>query len=41
MPLFSVDTSGYAAGPLDTSQPGRYEIGGFSDVPFTVIDLLS
>ncbi|MEU7323579.1 hypothetical protein ACIQKE_10125 [Streptomyces griseoviridis] len=41
MPLFSVDTSGYAAGPLDTSQPGRYEIGGFSDAAFTMIDLLS
>ncbi|MFJ8276138.1 hypothetical protein ACIRA2_02475 [Streptomyces griseoviridis] len=41
MPVFSVDTSGYAAAILGTSQSGRYEIGGFSDVPFTVIDLLS
>ncbi|MFI6249065.1 TROVE domain-containing protein [Streptomyces sp. NPDC051016] len=41
VPLFSVDTSGYAPGPLDTSQPGRYEIGGFSDAAFTMIDLLS
>lgn len=40
VPLFSVDTSGYAAGPLDTSQ-SRYEIGGFSDAAFTMIELLS
>ncbi|MET9086181.1 TROVE domain-containing protein [Streptomyces sp. NPDC004237] len=41
VPMFSVDTSGYAPAPLDTSQPNRYEIGGFSDACFTMIDLLS
>ncbi|MFJ9155546.1 hypothetical protein ACIRPS_01970 [Streptomyces griseoviridis] len=41
MPLFSVDTSGYAVAILGTSQSGRYEIGGFSDAAFTMIDLLS
>ncbi|MYQ45533.1 hypothetical protein GTW40_10745 [Streptomyces sp. SID4985] len=32
-----------AKGPaaIDTSQPNRYEIGGFSDQLFTMVDLLS
>ncbi|WP_164784823.1 hypothetical protein [Streptomyces griseoviridis] len=41
VPLFSADMSGYAAAILGTSQSGRYEIGGFSDAAFTMIDLLS
>jgi hypothetical protein len=41
VPMFSVDTSGYAASPLDTSMPNRYEIGGFSDRLFTMVDFLS
>jgi hypothetical protein len=41
VPLFGVDVAGYAASGIDTSQPNRYEIGGFSDKLFTMIDLLS
>jgi hypothetical protein len=40
VPLFSIDTSGYQASPLDTSQRNRYEVGGFSDKLFTMVGLL-
>lgn len=41
VPLFSIDTAGYAASPLDTSTPNRYEAGGFSDKLFPMIKMLS
>ncbi|HEY3478140.1 MAG TPA: TROVE domain-containing protein, partial [Streptomyces sp.] len=41
VPLFGVNTSGYAPSALDTRQPHRYEIGGFSDKLFTMVELLS
>jgi hypothetical protein len=41
VPLFSIDTTGYQAAPVDASRPNRYEIGGFSDRMFTMVDLLS
>lgn len=40
VPLFSIDTTGYKASPVDTSKPNRYEVGGFSDKLFTMISLL-
>lgn len=40
VPLYSIDTSGYQASPLDTSRPNRFEVGGFSDKLFTMISLL-
>ncbi|MET8181367.1 hypothetical protein [Streptomyces sp. NPDC005336] len=41
VPMFGVNTPGYAAASIDTGQPNRYEIGGFSDKLFTMIGLLS
>ena len=41
VPLFGINTTGYAQTPIDTSKPNRYEIGGFSDQLFTMVDLLS
>ncbi|WP_437075409.1 TROVE domain-containing protein [Streptomyces sp. enrichment culture] len=41
VPLFGIDTTGYAPASLDTGAPHRYEIGGFSDQLFTMVDLLS
>ncbi len=41
VPLFGVDTSGYQKSGIDVSQPNRYEIGGFSDAMFTMMDLLA
>ncbi|WUD76716.1 TROVE domain-containing protein [Streptomyces sp. NBC_00510] len=41
VPVFGVDTSGYAPAAIDTVRPHRYEIGGFSDKLFTMVDLLS
>lgn len=41
VPLFGVNTSGYAPSSIDTAKPHRYEIGGFSDKLFTMIDMLS
>ncbi len=41
VPMFGVNTAGYAASSIDTAQPYRYEIGGFSDKLFTMVDLLS
>jgi hypothetical protein len=40
VPLFSIDTSGYQASAVDTSEPNRYEIGGFSDKLFTMVKML-
>ncbi|MFF4697587.1 TROVE domain-containing protein [Streptomyces chattanoogensis] len=41
VPMFGVNTTGYAAASIDTGKPLRYEIGGFSDKLFTMIGLLS
>lgn len=41
IPLFGVDTTGYSRTSLDLSRPNRYEIGGFSDKLFTMVELLS
>lgn len=41
VPLFGIDTTGYAKSSIDTSKPNRYEIGGFSDAMFTVLGLLA
>lgn len=41
VPLFSVDTTGYDRTGVDVREPGRYELGGFSDRMFTMMDLLS
>ncbi|WP_413100295.1 TROVE domain-containing protein [Streptomyces sp. Inha503] len=41
VPVFGVNTTGYAATSIDTGRPNRYEIGGFSDKLFTMVGLLS
>jgi hypothetical protein len=41
VPVFGINTSGYAASALKTAVPGRYEIGGFSDKVFTMLGLLA
>ncbi|MDJ0345232.1 TROVE domain-containing protein [Streptomyces sp. H10-C2] len=41
VPMFGINTTGYAQATIDSSQVNRYEIGGFSDKLFTMIDLLS
>ncbi|MET7641934.1 TROVE domain-containing protein [Streptomyces sp. NPDC005438] len=41
VPMFGINTTGYATSSLDTGSPRRYEIGGFSDKLFTTIGLLS
>lgn len=41
VPMFGINTSGYAATGIDSSRPNRYEIGGFSDKLFTMMDLLA
>ncbi|WP_234320494.1 TROVE domain-containing protein [Streptomyces sp. SBT349] len=40
VPMFGVNTSGYARASIDVGRPNRYEIAGFSDKLFTMIDLL-
>ncbi|WP_220183589.1 TROVE domain-containing protein [Streptomyces diacarni] len=40
VPLFGVNTTGYAPSALDPSRPNRFEIGGFSDKLFTMMELL-
>ncbi|MEV6011088.1 TROVE domain-containing protein [Streptomyces sp. NPDC051976] len=40
VPLFGVNTTGYAPSAIDTRQEHRYEIGGFSDKLFTMVELL-
>lgn len=41
VPMFGINTTGYAQTTIDSSKPNRYEIGGFSDKLFTMVDLLS
>lgn len=41
VPLFGVNSAGHAPSALETGAPHRYEIGGFGDKLFTMIDLLS
>ncbi|SCG11718.1 hypothetical protein GA0115260_114931 [Streptomyces sp. MnatMP-M27] len=41
VPVFGVNTTGYAPTSIDTGRPNRYEIGGFSDKLFTMVGLLS
>ncbi|MFJ5775585.1 TROVE domain-containing protein [Streptomyces sp. NPDC093094] len=41
VPMFGIDTTGYANASLDAGAPHRYEVGGFSDQLFTMVDLLS
>ena len=41
VPMFGINTTGYAATGIDSSKPNRHEIGGFSDKLFTMMDLLS
>ncbi|MFI5973492.1 TROVE domain-containing protein [Streptomyces sp. NPDC051452] len=41
VPMFGINTTGYGPASIDTSQPNRYEVGGFSDQLFTTIALLS
>ncbi|RCH70423.1 TROVE domain-containing protein [Streptomyces sp. SDr-06] len=41
VPMFGINTTGYGKSSIDTSQPNRFEIGGFSDQLFTMLDLLS
>ncbi|GAA2102324.1 TROVE domain-containing protein [Streptomyces albiaxialis] len=41
VPMFGVNTTGYAPSALDGTRPGRHEIGGFSDKLFTMVSLLS
>ena len=41
VPVFGINTSGYAPSALNTAVPGRYEIGGFSDKVFTMLGLLA
>lgn len=40
VPVYAVNTAGYAATPVDSSRPGFYEVGGFSDRLFTMIAML-
>ena len=39
-PLFGVNLGGYAQTTINTSQQNRYEIGGFTDKMFTIVDML-
>jgi hypothetical protein len=41
VPLFAINTTGYAAAVVDSSRPNRYELGGFSDKVFTMFAALS
>jgi hypothetical protein len=41
VPMFGINTAGYGASSIDTSKPGRAEIGGFSDKVFTMLASLS
>lgn len=41
VPVFGVNTTGYAQSALDGTRPNRHEIGGFSDKLFTMVALLS
>jgi hypothetical protein len=39
--MFGVNSAGYAPAAIGTGTPHRYEIGGFSDRLFTMVDLLA
>jgi hypothetical protein len=41
IPVFGINTSGYAPSALNTAVPGRHEIGGFSDKVFTMLGLVA
>lgn len=41
VPMFGINTTGYAAAVVDSSRPNRYEVGGFSDKVFTMFAALS
>jgi hypothetical protein len=41
VPIFGINTSGYAVSALPDGKPNRYEIGGFSDKVFTMFGLLA
>ncbi|GAB2794463.1 TROVE domain-containing protein [Streptomyces daliensis] len=41
VPMFGVNTTGYAQASIAPDTPNRYEIGGFSDKLFTMVGLLS
>jgi hypothetical protein len=41
VPVFGVNTTGYAASSLDTSAANRFEIGGFSDRVFSLFGMLA
>jgi hypothetical protein len=41
VPMFGINTTGYAVSSIDTSQPNRFEIGGFSDKVFQLFSLLA
>ena len=41
IPAVAVDTSGYAGSAVDVSQPNRWQIGGYSDKLFPMINLLA
>ncbi|MDI2131057.1 TROVE domain-containing protein [Yinghuangia seranimata] len=40
VPMFGVNTTGYAPTVIASGTPNRYEIGGFSDKLFTLMELL-
>jgi hypothetical protein len=39
--MFGINLAGYSSTAVDTSQPHRYEIGGFSDKLFTLVAMLA
>ncbi len=41
VPLFGINTTGYATAVVDSSRPNRFEVGGFSDKVFTMFAALS
>jgi hypothetical protein len=41
VPMFGINTTGYAQAAIDSGKPNRYEVAGFSDKLFTMVDLLS
>jgi TROVE domain len=41
VPMFGLNTTGYAAAVIDSSRPNRFEVGGFSDKVFTMFAALS
>ncbi|MGW1988948.1 hypothetical protein [Embleya sp. NPDC001921] len=41
VPMFGVDTTGYAATSIEAGTPNRHEIGGFGDRMFTMLGLMA